>query len=69
MKCYLSSNNQNKVDKSTEDTSLGDNKKSLAFSLYFEDTNKTLTLEEVLDIFNKISIDVSNKYNATLRNC
>lgn len=52
-----------------EDTSLGDNKKSLAFSLYFEDANKTLTLEEVLDIFNKISIDVSNKYNATLRNC
>lgn len=52
-----------------EDISLGDNKKSLAFSLYFEDTNKTLTLEEVLDIFNKISIDVSNKYNATLRNC
>lgn len=52
-----------------EDISLGDNKKSLAFSLYFEDTNKTLTLEEVLDIFNKISIDVSKKYNATLRNC
>lgn len=52
-----------------EDISLGESKKSLAFSLYFEDPNRTLTLDEVLDIFNKISIDVSKKHNATLRNC
>lgn len=51
-----------------EDVSLGDNKKSLAFNLYFEDPNKTLTLEEVTEVFNKIIEDVSKKYNATLRN-
>ncbi|MFV0275392.1 MAG: phenylalanine--tRNA ligase subunit beta, partial [Bacilli bacterium] len=42
--------------------------KSLAFKLTFTDSSKTLTNEEVLDIFNKTISEVSNKFNATLRN-
>lgn len=47
---------------------LGESKKSLAFNLYFEDSNKTLTLEEVTVVFDKIISEVEKKYNATLRN-
>ncbi|MEE3343232.1 MAG: phenylalanine--tRNA ligase subunit beta [Bacilli bacterium] len=43
------------------------NKKSIAFSLTFEDTKKTLTDEEVMDIFNKIIKDVEKKHKAILR--
>ena len=49
-------------------SNLGENKKSLAFNLYFEDQNKTLTLEEVTVVFDKIIEEVEKKYNATLRN-
>lgn len=49
-------------------SNLGVNKKSLAFNLYFEDANKTLTLEEITPIFDKIIEEVEKKYNATLRN-
>lgn len=49
-------------------SNLGENKKSLAFNLYFEDANKTLTLEEITPIFDKITHEVEKKYNATLRN-
>lgn len=47
---------------------LGENKKSLAFNLYFEDPNKTLTMEEVTVVFDKIIAEVEKKHNATLRN-
>ena len=47
---------------------LGENKKSLAFNLYFEDPNKTLTLDEVTVVFDKIIMEVEKKYNAILRN-
>jgi len=50
-------------------SNLGENKKSLAFNLYFEDPNKTLILEEVTVVFDKIINEVEKKYNATLRNC
>ena len=50
------------------DSSLGENNKSLAFSLYFEDPNKTLTLDEITEIFDRIAIDVEKKHNAKLRN-
>ena len=43
------------------------NKKSIAFSLTFEDESKTLTDEEVSIIFNKIIDKVIDKYNAILR--
>ena len=49
-------------------TNLGENKKSLAFNLYFEDPNKTLTLEEITVVFDKIIMEVEKKHNATLRN-
>ena len=39
----------------------------LAFSLTFEDYSKTLTDEEVTNIFNKVIIEVENKYKASLR--
>ena len=44
-------------------------KRSIAFSLTFEDHSKTLTDEEVMNSFNKVIKEVENKYNATLRNC
>ena len=40
---------------------------SIAYKLKFEDVNKTLTEEEVMDVFNKIIIDVENKLNAKVR--
>ena len=49
-------------------SNLGENRKSLAFNLYFEDPNKTLTLDEVTVVFDKIIMEVEKKYNATLRN-
>ena len=50
-------------------SNLGESKKSLAFNLYFEDSNKTLTSEEVTVVFEKIINEVEKKYSATLRNC
>ena len=46
---------------------MGD-KKSIAFNLVFQDENKTLLEEEVMEIFNKIIDVVENKFNANLRN-
>jgi len=45
-----------------------DGKKSMAYKLYFQDATKTLSDEEVMDVFNKIIEDVTNKLNAKLRN-
>ena len=42
--------------------------KSIAYNLKFEDSTKTLTEEEVMNIFNKIISDVENKLNAKVRN-
>ena len=42
-------------------------RKSIAFSLTFEDVNKTLTDEDVTKLFNLIIDNVVNKYNAILR--
>lgn len=46
---------------------LKENEKSIAFSLTFTDSTKTLTDEEVMTIFNKIINEVTNKCQATLR--
>ena len=40
---------------------------SIAYKLKFEDVNKTLTEDEVMNVFNKIIIDVGNKLNAKVR--
>lgn len=45
-----------------------ENKKSIAFKLTFQDPSRTLTEEEVLNIFNKIIIDIENNLDAKLRN-
>ena len=42
-------------------------KKSIAYSLTFSDSNKTLTDEEVTEIFNKVISDVEIKLNAEIR--
>ncbi len=42
-------------------------KKSIAFSLTFKDSNRTLLEEEVMAVFNKIIKDVENKTGAKLR--
>ena len=47
---------------------IGEDEISIAYKLKFEDVNKTLTEEEVMDVFNKIIIDVENKLNAKVRN-
>ena len=46
---------------------LDKDKKSIAFSLTFEDPKKTLTDEEVMDIFNNIIESVEKKHKAILR--
>ena len=44
------------------------NSKSLAFSLSFQDQSKTLTDEEVTELFNKMILEVETKLGAKLRN-
>lgn len=44
-----------------------DNKKSMAYSLLFEDKTRTLTDEEVMNIFNNIISTVVSKFQAKLR--
>ena len=60
------------VDVDIFDVYTGENvssdEKSLAFSLTFEDPNKTLTEEEVTLVFDKIIKDVETNIGATLRN-
>lgn len=46
---------------------IGHDKKSLAYSLTFEDKNKTLTDEEINNILQKIMENVENKLGATIR--
>lgn len=48
-------------------SNLGENKKSIAYSLEFLDQTKTLTEEEVMEVFNKIIEAVCSKLNAKLR--
>ena len=44
-----------------------ENKKSIAYKLTFQDQDRTLTEEEVMNVFNKIIEDVQNKCNAKVR--
>ncbi len=44
-----------------------DGKKSMAYKLTFVDPTKTLTDDEVMEVFNKIIEDVTSKLNAKLR--
>ena len=46
---------------------IGNDKKSIAYKLTFEDYTRTLTEEEVMIVFNKIIKDIENKFNAILR--
>ena len=49
-------------------TGIGENEKSIAYSLKFEDQSRTLTDEEVMEVFNKIISEVETKLNAKVRN-
>lgn len=59
------------TDVSVFDVYLGNNieedKKSIAFKLQFMDLSRTLTNEEVMDIFHKIVEKVEKEFHATLR--
>ena len=44
-----------------------DNKKSIAYKLTFRDNSRTLTDEEVMQVFNKIITEVTSKCNVKLR--
>ena len=46
---------------------VGENEKSIAFSLNFEDMSRTLTEDEVMTVFNNIIDTVSKKINAKVR--
>lgn len=46
---------------------IGENERSIAFSLTFEDATRTLNEEEVMEIFNQIITTVENKLNARVR--
>jgi len=48
-------------------TNVGSDEKSIAYSLTFNDPTKTLTDEEVTQVFNKIISDVESKLEAKLR--
>lgn len=50
-----------------EGSNIDCDKKSLAFSLYFQDNNKTLTEDEVMESFNNIIKKVTETIPATLR--
>lgn len=47
---------------------IGENEKSIAFSLTFSDPSKTLNDEEITNVFNKVINDVETKIKAVLRN-
>ncbi len=47
---------------------VGENEKSIAYSLTFNDTKRTLTEEEVMESFKKIIENVEKKCDARLRN-
>ena len=47
---------------------IGDDEISIAYNLKFEDQNKTLTDEEVMEVFNKIIESVESKLKAKVRN-
>jgi len=59
------------VDISIFDVYMGENvaedEKSIAFKLTFQDQNKTLSEEEVMNLFNKAITDVENKLHGILR--
>ena len=46
---------------------VSDNKKSLAYSLTFQNNERTLTDEEVTEVFNKMINEVETKVGAQLR--
>ncbi len=50
-----------------EGDNVGEDEKSIAFSLTFTDPSKTLSDEEVMEVFNKIISEVTTKCNAQLR--
>ena len=50
-----------------EGSNMEENKKSLAFKLQFMDLTRTLTSEEVMNIFNDIVEKVEEEFHATLR--
>ena len=51
-----------------EGDKIEEDKKSIAYNLYFESNERTLTDEEVTESFNKIIENVCKKHNAILRN-
>jgi ferredoxin-fold anticodon binding domain-containing protein len=50
-----------------EGVNVGEGKKSIAYSLTFNDKEKTLSDEEVLAVFNKVIEKVTSEYEATVR--
>ncbi len=49
-------------------SNINENEKSVAYNLKFEDSTRTLTDEEVMNVFNNIIHDVESNLNAKIRN-
>ena len=50
-----------------EGENIGNDERSIAFNLNFQDQNRTLSDEEVMTLFEKIIIETEKKCNAKLR--
>ena len=50
-----------------EGDNIAKDKKSIAHNLIFEDYGRTLTEDEVMNIFNKIINNIESKFNAEIR--
>lgn len=59
--------NKSLVNVEVYDEYMMDNEKSLTFTLTFQDETRTLTEEEVMEVFNKVIDVITNKYNAKLK--
>ena len=59
--------NKSLVNVEVYDEYMMDNEKSLTFTLTFQDESRTLTEEEVMEVFNKVIDVITNKYNAKLK--
>ena len=65
----LSAAAQVPVEMNYKGANLGEGKKSIAYTLTFNDPEKTLSDEEVLTVFNKVISKVTSECNAVVRDC
>ena len=65
--CHIKYENRNISVAIINNYNIGEDNKSIAYSLTFEDPTRTLTDEEVMEIFNNIIDKVQSNLNIKLR--